>query len=352
MDNAPLMILPRHAISEEMLGVADAAVRIYQEGTAENTVIAWKKDLRYFREWHQLRFPEESNDCPYSEKALIAFITDHIDNTLPPEIDLLLVASGVKAQLGNHKLSTVRRKISSLSSEHQRQNAKPNPCTATAVLLLLAKAEKQAVKRADMSGISAVQRKKALTKNPLMALLETCKDSLIDQRDRALLLVAFASGGRRRSEVVNLRVEDLVRHPSGDYTIQIRFSKTDQTGKGVVKPIRGHAAQALEQWLGVSGIQSGMLFRSIHKGGAVQQRLSAKSVNLIVKKRAQLAGLSDTEVRALGAHSLRSGFATECGLQKVPLADAMNLTGHKTFSVFNQYYQQGDVLHNPASNLI
>jgi integrase len=44
-------------------------------------------------------------------------------------------------------------------------------------------------------------------------LLTTClyEHRLVDVRDRALLLVAFASGGRRRAEVAGLRVEDLVR---------------------------------------------------------------------------------------------------------------------------------------------
>jgi len=34
-------------------------------------------------------------------------------------------------------------------------------------------------------------------------------ESLRDLRDRAILMVAFASGGRRRSEIAGLRVEQL-----------------------------------------------------------------------------------------------------------------------------------------------
>lgn len=41
-------------------------------------------------------------------------------------------------------------------------------------------------------------------------LLATCaSDSLRDVRDRAILMVAFASGGRRRNEIASLRVEQL-----------------------------------------------------------------------------------------------------------------------------------------------
>src|SRR6266702_5772787 len=52
-------------------------------------------------------------------------------------------------------------------------------------------------------------RKPALTKAPLEAMLATCTDGLIGLRDRALLLFAFASGGRRRSEVSAAVVEHL-----------------------------------------------------------------------------------------------------------------------------------------------
>ena len=42
-------------------------------------------------------------------------------------------------------------------------------------------------------------------------MLATCTDGLIGVRDRALLLFAFASGGRRRSEVASAVMENLVQ---------------------------------------------------------------------------------------------------------------------------------------------
>src|SRR5258708_6806480 len=44
-------------------------------------------------------------------------------------------------------------------------------------------------------------KKDALTRDLLEQLLQTCDDSLRGRRDRALLLFAWSSGGRRRSEV-------------------------------------------------------------------------------------------------------------------------------------------------------
>jgi small subunit ribosomal protein S21 len=46
-------------------------------------------------------------------------------------------------------------------------------------------------------------------------MLATCDESLAGRRDRALLLLEFSSGGRRRLEVAAARVEDLLRVDGG-----------------------------------------------------------------------------------------------------------------------------------------
>ena len=57
----------------------------------------------------------------------------------------------------------------------------------------------------------------AVTGDVLAKLLATCStDSLRDIRDRAILMVAFASGGRRRSEIAGLRRDQLIVEPPID----------------------------------------------------------------------------------------------------------------------------------------
>ena len=54
----------------------------------------------------------------------------------------------------------------------------------------------------------------AVTGGIITQLLATCgRGHLADRRDAALLLTAFASGGRPRSEIAGLRVEDIVKVP-------------------------------------------------------------------------------------------------------------------------------------------
>lgn len=101
----------------------------------------------------------------------------------------------------------------------------------------------------------------------LDAMLATCEDSLLDARDRALLLFAAASGGPVGARKLwRARVEDLTP-VEGGYIFHLVRSKTDQSGRGEDKPVLGRAARALESWLSASGIKEGPLFRGINRHG-------------------------------------------------------------------------------------
>ena len=192
----------------------------------------------------------------------------------------------------------------------------------------------------------------ALTKEPLQAVLATCDDSPRGRRDRALLLFGWASGGRRRSEIAGATMENLRKVGSRGYLYTLGHSKTNQDGKvnpNDDKPIAGIAAQALEQWLHVSGITEGPIFRRILKGGRVlDEGLDPTAVRKIVKARCLQAGL----VGDFSAHSLRSGFVTEAGRRRMDTADAMAMTGHRNYETFMGYYRAEDPLNREASRMM
>ena len=87
-------------------------------------------------------------------------------------------------------------------------------------------------------------KKPALTREPLEALLKACDDgTLVGLRDSALLLFAFSSGGRRRSEVTAATVEN-TRREGKTFVFTLATSKTNQTGEDLAendKPIVGRA---------------------------------------------------------------------------------------------------------------
>jgi integrase len=80
----------------------------------------------------------------------------------------------------------------------------------------------------------------------------------------------------------------------------------------------------------------------------VAEPLAGQAVWLIVRRRAALAGLGED----FGAHSLRSGFVTEAGLQSVNPAEAQALTGHRSLQTFMSYYQTGAVTRSRAAHLL
>jgi hypothetical protein len=84
------------------------------------------------------------------------------------------------------------------------------------------------------------------------------------------------------------------------YLYRLTHSKTDQAGTehnpDADKPITGMAAEALTHWLHASGITTGPIFRRVRKTKAAEP-LSGQAVGLIVKRRAQLAGLEGISAR-------------------------------------------------------
>lgn len=75
--------------------------------------------------------------------------------------------------------------------------------------------------------------------------------------------------------------------------------------------------------------------------------LDPKAIRKIVRERCLQAGLRGD----FSAHSLRSGFVTEAGRQKTPMADAMKMTGHRNFETFMGYYRVGDLMESEAGDL-
>ncbi|MCX7178267.1 MAG: AAA family ATPase, partial [Proteobacteria bacterium] len=170
----------------------------------------------------------------------------------------------------------------------------------------------------------APRTKTAATQNGLDVMLATCDDSLEGRRDRALLLFGWSSGGRRRSEIAAAEVRDLEWMGADTAIFRMRRSKTGDSGP---KPVKDEAAVALREWLAAAKVTEGALFRRLW-GPKVGERLSAHAIAAIVKRRAAQAGLPGD----FAGHSLRRGFVTEAGLNDIPLAQTMAMTGHRDTS--------------------
>lgn len=329
-----------------------AAAALLREGESRNTVASYRSALRYWAAWYALRY-RRPIALPLLPAVVIQFIVDHATRQtpqglaceMPQALDQALVSQGYKARTGPPALATLTHRLAVLAKLHRMREA-PNPCADASVRELLAGIRRAYARRGERQA-----RKAALTRDPLLQLLETCDDSLRGLRDRALLLFAWSSGGRRRSEVTRATMANVTRVAPGEFVYAMGWSKTNQAGStqaDIGKPVVGPAGQALEAWLAAARIEDGALFRRIRRGGHVGEGLSDAAVSRIVKERCALAGLEGD----FSAHSLRSGFVTEAAAQQVPLAEAMTMTGHASVSTVVRYFRSADARRSRAADLL
>ena len=235
------------------------------------------------------------------------------------------------------KFSTLKRRIASISIIHKSKGHYIDVKHPIIIENLMG------IKRT----IGSHQKgKKPLLINDLKALINAMDESqekdLRKIRDKALILIGF-SGGFRRSELVNLEIED-VEFVTEGAKIFIKRSKTDQSGEGMIKAIpyfenRNFCpVKALKNWIDLIEPKKGKIFK-----------MSDKNVALIIKKYANYAGL---ESYRYAGHSLRSGFATSAAESGAEERSIMAMTGHKSTEMVRRYIKEANLFKNNALNKI
>jgi integrase len=254
---------------------------------------------------------------------------------------------------GPHASDTVRRRLASwstLTKWRGLSGAFASPAIKSAIRLAV-RATPRPRKRKSA---------KAVTGDVLAKMLATCAtENLRDVRDRAILMVAFASGGRRRSEIAGLRVEQITVEPpieteSGpplpSRAIHLGRTKTSGADHDEVVYLTGRPVEALDVWIKLAKIDGGSVFRKVDRWGNVSKRaLEAGAVNAIVKQRAEMAGL---EPREFSAHGLRSGYLTEAANRGIPLPEAMEQSRHRSVQQALEYYNSATRRSGRAARML
>ena len=200
--------------------------------------------------------------------------------------------------------------------------------------------------------------KKPLLINDLKELIKEINrleiNPIIKFRDRTIILIGF-SGGFRRNEIVSLNYDDIEFVNEG-MKINLRKSKTDQYGEGFLKGIPYFdnpvycPVISMQNWLKISEINSGPLFRRFSKGSKLTEiRLTDQTVALIIKKYLQLAGIDN---KNYSGHSLRSGFATSAAESGADERSIMTMTGHKSSEMVRRYIKEANLFKNNALNKV
>jgi len=268
-------------------------------------------------------------------KDFAAFCIKNGFNPMPTEPKVL--ALYLTYLSSNCKFSTLKRRIASISVIHK---IKGHYIDTKHPLIM-----------ENLLGIKRVKGSNQKAKKPILisdlklivkAINQSNEKYTKKLRDKSIILIGF-SGGFRRSELISVEYEDL-EFVSEGVKIFIKRSKTDQSGEGMIKAIPYFEneefcpVKTLNLWITQSNIKSGKIFN-----------ISDKSVALIIKKYANLAGL-DSEKYA--GHSLRSGFATSTAESGAEERTIMAMTGHKTTQMVRRYIQEANLFKNNALNKV
>ncbi|TDE34668.1 tyrosine-type recombinase/integrase [Antarcticimicrobium sediminis] len=329
-----------------------ALTDLYVRGTPQNTLRAYERDLLYITLWREVAFGS-GPIWPEREEVALRFILDHardLGTAAPADSARIageaLIAAGLRKSLACPAPATLDRRIASWQAFHRMKNL-PSPFEAPMLRQARSKARRAAARpRAPKSA-------KPITREVLEQMLEACGGDLRGLRDRAILKLGWASGGRRRSELSNLRREDLsLEEFEAKGLIWIHLLQTKSTGREATPRLvlKGRAAKAVARWIVAAEIREGPLFRPISKSGRPLPRpLSSDGIYQIVKHRLKRAGLP---VDMASPHGLRSGFLTQAALDGAPVQAAMRLSLHRSMAQAQRYYDDVDIAENPATDLL
>jgi site-specific recombinase XerD len=178
-----------------------------------------------------------------------------------------------------------------------------------------------------------------LTKDLIDKLWHFCGAGLTRQRNHVLLLLGHQTM-RRRSELCQFRFEDLRVLPAERYGIQLRFSKTDQMGRGKTLPISKELYNMLKLWQEKVG--NGRILRGIIRNKFITESLAPSSINRILQK-IQTKSCIQTEVK-LSGHSFRVGGALDLLMQGTPIEKIMLRGGWHSESSVIRYLQSWDLM--------
>src|SRR5699024_3350563 len=231
-----------------------------------------------------------------------------------------VVASSIahRAELVAH--STISRDVAVISAAHLDKGL-GDPTAHHGV--------RQALRSAGRAlGTSPSRRATPLTTVLMRQIIDAMDDleTATGKRDRAILLLGLAAALRRR-ELAALTTNDIARQGAG-LLLQIRRSKTDQTGRGdlIGIPLGAHSETcpvlALEARFEASGRKLGVgspLFSRIYNHSRIgDTALSDRSIARIIQARAAAANINEKDYAHIAGvaqtwvsgHSLRAGHAT------------------------------------------
>lgn len=297
--------------------------RYAENARAANTKKAYTSDFTDFKNW-----------CDKQEIPL---------PSLPATPDCVGAYLTALAEERGYKIATIQRRLASISQAHKKHGYE-TPTNSQRVKEIM-----QSIRRIYAPQQTVRKVRPAVTSLLARMVEPLTDDSLMDVRDRALLLVGFG-GAFRRSELAELLCTDITIVEDG-LRIVLRRSKTDQEGKGLIKGIvygnneKTCPVRAWKAWVKAAGITDGQAFRSLGtaKKPKIGKSLSGQRIACIVKSRVKTVGLDSAQ---FSGHSLRSGLITSAAQAGENERNIQRQSGHKSLPVLRGYIHEGSLFTN------
>lgn len=283
---------------------------------APNTIRAYRSDFAHFSTW-----------CAAHNVPSLA-------------CDAEALSRYVSYDAQHSKVATLNRRLASLSSIFGLLGIS-DPTKHADLLLLLKKIKRQRG--------SAQSQAEPLTKDIIAKLTPYVGSGLAGQRNLVLLHFGHQTM-RRRSELCRFTFSDICTLPAERFGIRLRFSKTDQEGKGKLLPITPELHTLLVQWHDVircrqakegNNNDSDLILRGIMKGNRISDSLSPASINRILR---QIQRRSDIKTTVpFSGHSFRVGGALDLLMAGVSMEKIMLRGGWSSESTVIKYLRAWDL---------
>jgi integrase len=357
----------------------DTLGHLLRQGIGENTLRATRSDLSYIEAW-SLACDGCALPWPPTPEIALRFIAHHLwdpdekatdpSHGMPDHVRIFLEEGGYLRSTGPHAPATVERRISSWRSLCKWRGME-HPFASPEVSRTLRAAARAAGRPRVTKSRKAVDIK--LMEELLDHLDGRCGGGeeyvqeyeairLRALRDRAILAVMFASGGRRRSEISNLMAgqiiemdplpSDSVEWPDGIPSVGLRLGRTKTTNAqdGEVVFLSGRAVLALRAWREAIGNTAGPVFLRIDRWGKIfQTSISPHSVNEVLKKRLSEIGCDPAD---FSAHGVRAGYITSAFKAGIPAPEIMEQTLHRSLDTLMGYFKDEMQRQGKAARLL
>ncbi|MGH4052772.1 MAG: tyrosine-type recombinase/integrase [Clostridium sp.] len=187
-----------------------------------------------------------------------------------------------------------------------------------------------------------------LTKEECKTLLESIDTStILGHRNKTILVLAFTTA-LRKSEIINIKIEDITTHTGYDVVKVLR-----KGGKEDIVKLQWSVLTMINEYITLTNRNKvsnydEYLFTGHSTNGKNKEKLNSSTLNYMIKKVCKNAGI-DKNIRV---HSTRHTAITLAILAGATVEKVRDFAAHKNLATTNRYIHSVDKLKNNAGDLI